>query len=173
MNERLSKNSWVMVSNKRISTRRLERLCFSVGSREFSFSSWLYSASALMFTLYCEMFSTVRQRKHWFLAEGQKEWLWLFKLMVGGEKGEKGYLLCQHHTSQFATRVKETVWKLEKYIRITECVLLPWYIVKKRIAKPFHGRVMLRCLRFCYHKGSYPAGRVAVESTLIAKSPLT
>ena len=52
----------------------------------------------------------------------------------GGRRERLSYVLCQHHTSQFATGVKETVWKLEQHIRSTECDLFVCKKEKKKVA---------------------------------------
>ena len=71
------------VSILRIRARWMERLVLQT------------CISALMATLHCKMFSSVKEKKHWFSAEGQKEWLWLFK----GEKGSVMSVVPTSHLS--------------------------------------------------------------------------
>lgn len=59
---------------------------------------------------------------------------------MGGEKGSVMSVVCQYHTSQFAPRVKETVWKPEQQIR---CLSVIFFFIEK----PLYGVVQGQKLR--------------------------
>lgn len=119
------------------------KLFSSINSFTLGFTDCI---SALMSSLCCEMFSSVKKKRTLIFSKGTKRVTLTFQA-DGGRWERLSYVLCQHYTSQFATRVKETVWKLEQPIRCTEWDLFVYRKAEMQCLagqtenwQPFHRR---------------------------------